>query len=166
MAGSKSLFDEYLAQEVENSKGVRFPVKTGILSRLLIREARCDDLHPNPEDEFCDPNIGPNYEIIGKYAEKIVRSGSFGGDPLIVQKVNPDGYMLLTMHRWFQETDCPGDWAASRFGQLAEDINAAMDGETVSYDDEFSNGARFPGDQALTPEESCNCQCQVEILIP
>jgi hypothetical protein len=44
----------------------------------------------------------------------------------------PDGYMLLTMHRWFQETDCPGDWAASRFGQLAEDINAAMDGETPS----------------------------------
>lgn len=45
----------------------------------------------------------------------------------------PDGYMLLTMHRWFQETDCPGDWAASRFGKLADDINAAMDGETPSF---------------------------------
>lgn len=45
----------------------------------------------------------------------------------------PDGYMLLTMHRWFQSTDCPGDWFASRFGQLADDINAAMDGETPSF---------------------------------
>jgi len=39
-----------------------------------------------------------------------------------------DGYMLLTMHRWFQETDCPGDWFASRFDKLADDINAAMGG--------------------------------------
>lgn len=44
--------------------------------------------------------------------------------------------------------------------------HAMMDGETVDYDDEFSNGARFPGDQVLTPEESCNCQCQVEITVP
>lgn len=44
--------------------------------------------------------------------------------------------------------------------------HAAMDGETVPYDEEFSNGAKFPGDQMLTPDESCNCQCQVEILIP
>ena len=44
--------------------------------------------------------------------------------------------------------------------------HAMMDGETVPYDDEFSNGAMFPGDQMLTAEESCNCQCQVEIYIP
>ena len=40
-----------------------------------------------------------------------------------------DGYMLLTMHRWFQDTSCPGDWFADRFGKLADDINAAMGGE-------------------------------------
>lgn len=43
--------------------------------------------------------------------------------------------------------------------------HAVMDGETVPYDAEFSNGAKFPGDQVLTPEESCNCECQVEIVI-
>lgn len=41
-----------------------------------------------------------------------------------------------------------------------------MNGETVPYDELFSNGAKFPGDQVLTPDESCNCQCQVEIYIP
>lgn len=39
-----------------------------------------------------------------------------------------EGYMLLTMHRMFQDTDCPGEWFASRFAKLAEDINAAMGG--------------------------------------
>lgn len=43
--------------------------------------------------------------------------------------------------------------------------HAALDGETVPYDEDFSNGAAWPGDQILTPEESCNCQCEVEITI-
>lgn len=43
--------------------------------------------------------------------------------------------------------------------------HAIMDGETVPFDDEFSNGARYPGEQNLDPEESCNCQCQMDILI-
>lgn len=55
-------------------------------------------------------------------------------------------------------------WIVTSSNPRAE--HAAMDGETVAYDDEFSNGAKFPGDQMLTPEESCNCQCQVEIYIP
>jgi len=55
-------------------------------------------------------------------------------------------------------------WIVTSGNPRAE--HAAMDGETVPYDDEFSNGAKFPGDQVLTPEESCNCQCQVEIYIP
>jgi HK97 family phage portal protein len=41
----------------------------------------------------------------------------------------------------------------------------ALDGETVDLEGEFSNGAKFPGDHVLTPDESCGCQCQVEITI-
>lgn len=44
--------------------------------------------------------------------------------------------------------------------------HAAMNGETVPYGEVFSNGANFPGDQTLTPDQSCGCQCQVEITIP
>ena len=43
--------------------------------------------------------------------------------------------------------------------------HAAMNGETVQYDAPFSNGAYFPGDKDLIPEESCNCQCEVELVI-
>lgn len=55
-------------------------------------------------------------------------------------------------------------WIVTSSNPRAE--HAMMNGETVPYDEEFSNGANFPGDQSLTPEESCNCQCQVEIYIP
>ena len=55
-------------------------------------------------------------------------------------------------------------WIVTSSNPRAE--HAAMNGETVPYSELFSNGAKFPGDQVLTPEESCNCQCQVEILIP
>lgn len=30
------------------------------IERQLIRQASPDDLHPNPEDEFSDPAIGPS----------------------------------------------------------------------------------------------------------
>ena len=55
-------------------------------------------------------------------------------------------------------------WIVTSSNPRAE--HAAMNGETVPYDDEFSNGAKFPGDQTLTPEQSCGCMCQVEITIP
>lgn len=43
--------------------------------------------------------------------------------------------------------------------------HAAMNGETVPMGEEFSNGAQYPGDQTLTPDESCGCMCQVEITL-
>ncbi len=106
MAGSKSLFDEYLAQEVENARGVYFPVKTGILPRLLIRSARCDNLHPNPEDEFCMPKIGPNYKIISEYQQMFVNAlkisqNYYDDEPIIVERTHPDGYRIINgHHRW------------------------------------------------------------------
>ena len=42
----------------------------------------------------------------------------------------------------------------------------AMDGETVSYSEEFSNGGMWPGDSSLDAADVANCQCQVEITIP
>lgn len=38
----------------------------------------------------------------------------------------------LTMHRWYQATDCPGDWFAKRFRQLATEVNAILDGSHPS----------------------------------
>ena len=40
-----------------------------------------------------------------------------------------------------------------------------MDGETVPVDQNFSNGAYWPGDDNLDPDESCGCNCSTEILV-
>lgn len=75
------------------------------------------------------------------------------------------GFAILeAVHQRAGNSGAMKTWIVTSSNPRAE--HAAMDGETVAYDDEFSNGAKFPGDQVLTPEESCNCQCQVEILIP
>lgn len=45
--------------------------------------------------------------------------------------------------------------------------HAMMDGETVPFDDNFSNGADFPCDSdALDVADIANCQCQIEVIIP
>ena len=39
--------------------------------------------------------------------------------------------MLLSVHRWFANKSCPGDWMYARMGDLASNVTAALGGETV-----------------------------------
>lgn len=40
--------------------------------------------------------------------------------------------MVLTVHRWFANKSCPGDWLYARLGDLAEKVTAALDGSSVN----------------------------------
>ena len=106
MAEKYTGFQDYLKQEVDKVKGVYVPVRAGLLRRLLIRRVACKKLHPNPDDEFCSPTIGPNSGIISQYVSDFQKNGtrSFVGyevESLIVEKIRPDGYMILNgHHRW------------------------------------------------------------------
>ena len=66
-------FESFLADEVSKVKGVYYPLKAGFLRMAFVRSVSCSKLHPNPNDEFCDPEIGPSFRIISDYA--IRRSG-------------------------------------------------------------------------------------------
>lgn len=107
--GSK--FESFLADEVSKVKGIYYPVKAGFLRMAFIRTAACSKLHPNPNDEFCDPEIGPNYSIISRYEEAyrsvkddlgaLVFVDSAARERIEVEKIHPDGYMILNgHHRW------------------------------------------------------------------
>ena len=105
---AKTEFQVFLDQEVNKVKGIYYPVKAGFLRRVFVKTAPINQLHPNPGDEFCFPDIGPNYEIISRY-EKDFRKLCEGMDlidsgakePLMVEKTKPDGYMILNgHHRW------------------------------------------------------------------
>jgi len=41
------------------------------------------------------------------------------------------GFMLLTMHKWFQPTDCPGSYLSAQLARLAQEVNAALDAGEV-----------------------------------
>lgn len=43
--------------------------------------------------------------------------------------------------------------------------HAAMNGETVPVDEEFSNGCYWPGDDNGDPDTTCGCNCSTEIII-
>ena len=104
MAGQTE-FEKYLAQKLKEDEDALVPVKAGALERMFVKKADIKKLHPNPEDEFCDPAIGPNDGIISDYMEKIrislTQNIAPWDEPLIVEKVHPEGYMLLNgHHRW------------------------------------------------------------------
>ena len=50
-------------------------------------------------------------------------------------------------------------------GENPRPSHQAMDGEQVPVDSNFSNGAYWPGDDNLPADESCNCNCAVEIIV-
>ena len=48
-------------------------------------------------------------------------------------------------------------------GDNPRPTHEAMNGETVPYDGNFSNGAFWVGDDDLSAEETCNCNCSIEV---
>lgn len=50
-------------------------------------------------------------------------------------------------------------------GPNSRPSHAAMNGQRVGIDEKFSNGARWPGDDNLSPEESCGCNCSTSVII-
>ncbi|MCR5023581.1 MAG: ParB/RepB/Spo0J family partition protein [Lachnospiraceae bacterium] len=102
---AQSELGSIIQEDLEKYSSISFPVKTGLLERLLIKKLPCKMLHPNPADEFSFPDIGPNYNIISDYEAKIRRNLAIDkpvyDEPVTVEKVRPHGYMLLNgHHRW------------------------------------------------------------------
>jgi hypothetical protein len=102
---------DFIEQEVQKVRGKYVPVKAGLLRRALIRKMRIKKMHPNPDDEFCDPKIGPALGIVNKYVREFSRlednpSAALNKDitvnePIQVQRIRPSGYMILNgHHRW------------------------------------------------------------------
>jgi HK97 family phage portal protein len=50
-------------------------------------------------------------------------------------------------------------------GSNPRSSHASMNGETVPVGEEFSNGARWPGDSSLSDDERAGCNCQLTINI-
>ena len=155
MSGTNTQFDEFLAQEVREAKGVAFPVKTGFLRRKLTKKADCFDIHPNPDDVFCDPKVGPDYEIISKYQMQYLYTRKhspdyYTGDPIIVERIYPEGYRIINgHHRWA---------AAIRMGQEKIPIEIVnlmheADVKKILENSTHEKRAAFDLDEVIFPEK-------------
>lgn len=98
---------KYVADDIAKYSGISMPVKAGLLQRLLIKKLPCKKLHMNPDDEFTHPEVGPSFRVISEYTQKFVHNYEVTGnyffqqEPLIVEKLYPDGYRILNgHHRW------------------------------------------------------------------
>lgn len=69
-----------------------------------------------------------------------------------VHQAQNNGYQKLVEKEWVT-------------GPNARPTHAAMNGQRVGIDDNFSNGARWPGDDNLSPDESCGCNCSTAVII-
>ena len=106
MATGKTKFDEYLAEELSKARNGYAPMRSGVLRRLFVQHLPCVTLHPNPEDEFCDPEIGPSNQIISDYSMQFLETRrrferEYCPEPVIVERIHPDGYLIHNgHHRW------------------------------------------------------------------
>ncbi len=105
MAMNNTEFAAFLKEQLESQKDIYVPVNSSFWEKLLHASAKTIDLHPNPEDEFCFPSVGPSYRIIGEYEAKYLEALQCGGkpsiEPLTVLKAHPNGYVLVNgHHRW------------------------------------------------------------------
>lgn len=107
----KTQLAEYVDNDIDKQKGVYIPVRAGLIERLLVKKAHVSKLHPNAEDEFSMESVGPSYRIIGEYEAKFRESLRLErrvfDEPLTVEKLRPNGYLLLNgHHRWAAAMRC------------------------------------------------------------
>ena len=105
MLGSKSALLTSVLEDVEKYKNKRQIVRASLVERLLVRKVPVSKLHPNPDDEFSMAHIGPSDSIVQKYSLEarylVEHDEAVFPEPIIVQKMQEDGYMILNgHHRW------------------------------------------------------------------
>lgn len=155
MVDDLNLSGEFDAERIENYIKAMALGKSKAINNVTYRE-----LKAALDGDFDDEALGSTVEGVFEKAEetRADTSGRSFATALagfaILEAINQRGNGRQAMKTWIVTSSNP----------RAE--HAMMDGETVPFDEEFSNGAKYPGDQVLTPEESCNCQCQVEIYLP
>lgn len=105
-------YQTLVIDDINSYIGLNHPEKAGLLERVLCRKLPIESLHPNPDDEFSNPEIGPSYAIVNNYIDLWRKDRLHGMEPelesISVEKMSTGGYMILDgHHRWL---------AAHRFG--------------------------------------------------
>ena len=101
----ESSFYPYVREDLAATEGKRKLVKASLFQRLVVRSLAPEEMHVNPDDEFADPDVGPNDRIINEYVHEIPELKRIDQpifpSPIMVVKMESDEYMILNgHHRW------------------------------------------------------------------
>lgn len=66
----------------------------------------------------------------------------FGDKDKTLNYTPKSGEMILTVHRWFANKSCPGNWMYARMGDLAEKVTKALQGSSDSGSGSVSKGTQ------------------------
>lgn len=66
----------------------------------------------------------------------------FGDNDKTLNYSPKSGEMILTVHRWFANKSCPGNWMYARMGDLAEKVRKALQGSSDSGGGSTSKGTQ------------------------
>ena len=66
----------------------------------------------------------------------------FGDKDKTLNYAPKSGEMILTVHRWFANKSCPGNWMYARMGDLAEKVTKALQGSSDSSGGSTAKGTR------------------------
>ena len=98
-------FATRIQKDIEKYSGKRQTVRASIIDIMTVRHLSPDQMHANPDDDFVNPKVGPNEEIIEKYIEEARRDMEMGAmsfdEPIMVAKLENGEYMIVNgHHRW------------------------------------------------------------------
>ena len=105
MASGSQDYTESVLNDLNDLSDLGRTEYASYIERQLIRRASLDDLHPNPEDEFCNPAIGPSDKIVAHYKNLYINWKQCDTEqliePITVAKLSTGGYRILNgHHRW------------------------------------------------------------------
>lgn len=55
----------------------------------------------------------------------------------------------MTVHRWFANKECPGEYLFSRHGQIADEVNARLNGDSVEEETPEESASEVGSDGAI-----------------
>lgn len=98
-------FSTRIQKDLKKFSGKRQIVRASILDIMTVRHLSPDQMHANPDDDFVNPKVGPNEEIIEKYIEEARRDMEMEAmsfdEPIMVAKMEDGEYMIVNgHHRW------------------------------------------------------------------
>lgn len=115
----------------------------------LQRSMRSEDEEDTPAHVF-DLRAGAHSAVLG--GSLALAAAGWASNHEAPQQARQQGINKTVLKEWVT-------------GDNPRPTHAMMNGEQVPVDQPFSNGAFWPGDDNLSEDESCGCNCSTEVII-